>query len=105
MATTKIIENLTDLNEKEIIYLLCTVLNITAIIVALLLQCLKAEYGRYFDGKSESKWGFGINPKLAWFVQELPMFALPLLFLVQSFNGVNPNTVLLCFILLHYFRR
>lgn len=92
-------------NEKEVLYFLCTVLNITGIIVVLLLQCLKAEYGRYFDDKSESKWGFGISAKLAWFLQELPMFALPLLCLVQSFNGVNPNTLLLCLMLVHYFRR
>lgn len=102
---TRLMENYT---EKDIIYFLCTTLNITAVVVALLLQFLKAEYGRYFDNKSQAKWGMGMNPKLAWFVQEIPMFALPLVFLVKSYDvssGLTPNTVLVCFLLVHYFRR
>ena len=96
------------MDEETFILWLCTALNITGVFVALLLQFLKAEYGRYFNKTSQTKWGLGMNAKLAWFVQELPMFVLPLFFLFKSYNAyqaVNPNNVLICFILIHYFRR
>lgn len=95
-------------SEQEIIYFLCTVLNFFGILSALLLQCMYAEYGRYFNSNSPSKWGFGINSKVAWFSQELPMFTLPLICLLYAKEGnlgLTPNTLLASMLLLHYFRR
>ncbi|EDO46848.1 predicted protein, partial [Nematostella vectensis] len=70
------------------------------------LQCLKAEYGRYFNSKSEARWGWGVNAKFAWFTQETPMLALPVYYMLSTGRlGWNPNSVLLSFIIIHYFRR
>jgi hypothetical protein len=103
-----ITEGLRNYSELEIIYFLCTVLNIFGLLFALLLQFMYAEYGRYFNVNSTSKWGFGIHPRVAWVLQELPMFALPLILLFHSKDeklGSTPNTVLISMLLLHYFRR
>ncbi|XP_031564859.1 3-oxo-5-alpha-steroid 4-dehydrogenase 1-like [Actinia tenebrosa] len=95
-------------SEQEIIFFLCTLLNFFGLLSALLLQFMYAEYGRYFSSNSTTKWGFGIHPRIAWFSQELPMFTLPLIFLLYAKDGnlgLTPNTVLICMLVSHYFRR
>lgn len=62
-----------------------------------------APYGRYDDSSS-----IKINVKLAWFIQELPSFAVPvLLFLfTRTPKSDQPiNLVLLGMFLLHYSQR
>uniref|UniRef100_A0A8C9T0N1 Steroid 5-alpha reductase C-terminal domain-containing protein n=1 Tax=Scleropages formosus TaxID=113540 RepID=A0A8C9T0N1_SCLFO len=58
-------------------------------------------YGRY----SNTKYGFPINAKLAWFLQELPAFVVPLL-IVVGMSGAKlsqlPNRLLLLMFFCHY---
>ncbi|KAM6899474.1 3-oxo-5-alpha-steroid 4-dehydrogenase 1 isoform 1-T1 [Xenentodon cancila] len=61
-------------------------------------------YGRY----ATDKYGFPVNVKLAWFVQELPSFFLPvyLLFWAScSKTSLLPNQLLIGMFLCHYFQR
>ncbi|XP_029103964.1 3-oxo-5-alpha-steroid 4-dehydrogenase 1 isoform X3 [Scleropages formosus] len=61
-------------------------------------------YGRY----SNTKYGFPINAKLAWFLQELPAFVVPLL-IVVGMSGAKlsqlPNRLLLLMFFCHYAQR
>ncbi|XP_073248493.1 3-oxo-5-alpha-steroid 4-dehydrogenase 1-like [Porites lutea] len=97
-----------DLNEPQLIYITSIVMIVTAVIVAFCLIFLKAEYGRYFSASSSQKYGFGVNPKIAWFVQELPAFVVPcvlLFFARKDVFGLTPNTFLLLLYLSHYTHR
>lgn len=59
---------------------------------------LTAGYGRYTN---QAQWG--INPKLAWFIQESPAFFIPFYFL---FGGLSSTgRILNCIFLVHYFYR
>lgn len=53
---------------------------------------LKAPYGRYSTGAS-SWWGFGMNAKLAWFIQELPCFIFAALAVYQKATGSSDSSV------------
>jgi 3-oxo-5-alpha-steroid 4-dehydrogenase 1 len=70
-----------------------------------LLAGVQAPYGRY----SSASWGFLVNGKLAWVLQELPSFALPALFAWRTFpsaHSANPaNVALLVAFSAHYFNR
>ena len=63
-------------------------------------------YGRYGDTMKICS----VNPKAAWFIQELPSVIIPLCCLFHiggdQINGeVNPNMVLLGMFLMHYIQR
>lgn len=67
---------------------------------------MSAPYGRY----TRPGYGFSINVRLAWVLQESPSFLVPVL--VAGYLGgdqitgaLNPNVVLLSLFLLHYFQR
>lgn len=80
----------------------------TALIVAVLLIFLKAEYGRYFSSNSTQKYGFGVNARVAWFVQELPAFVAPCVLVCYARKdvfGFTPNIFLLSLLILHYTHR
>lgn len=67
---------------------------------------ISAPYGRY----SRGGYGFSINARLAWVVQECPSFVVPVfvagcLRADQIKGELNPNVVLLSMFLLHYFQR
>ena len=65
---------------------------------------IRTPYGRY----SSPKFGWGVESRTAWFIQELPAFAIPVLLLLFSngqFLTVLPNAVLLGFYVIHYFQR
>lgn len=72
--------------------------------VLLLLQFLSAPYGRY----ARSGWGCMLNAKFAWFIQELPSFAVPviLIFATDTWKSISvcSKVTLTCF-LVHYFQR
>lgn len=67
---------------------------------------MSAPYGRYL----RAGYGFGVNFRLAWVLQECPSFLIPV-FVAGYLGGdqitgaLNPNTVLLLMFLLHYFQR
>ena len=60
-------------------------------------------YGRY----ATANWGFAIDAKIAWIIQESPSFCIPFLMLLSDSRRLTltPNNVLLSMFLLHYFRR
>ncbi|MED6253930.1 hypothetical protein ATANTOWER_008918 [Ataeniobius toweri] len=70
--------------------------------VSLLFQ--NVPYGRY----ASSKYGFPVNVKFAWFVQELPSLLLPLclvLWTSSSKTSLLPNQLLIAMFLCHYVQR
>lgn len=61
-------------------------------------------YGRY----ASSKYGFPVNARFAWFVQELPAFFLPvcLVFWTSSAKtSLLPNQLLIAMYFCHYVHR
>ena len=96
-------------DELEIIRMGAKGMICSGIVFAVLLQFMKGEYGRYFNScSSPNRWGFGIDARLAWFVQELPSFCVPCLLLCDArpdVLGLSPNAALLSLLLLHYTQR
>ncbi|KAK6183052.1 hypothetical protein SNE40_010604 [Patella caerulea] len=91
-------------DEKRLFQVISLVYIVWAIIIFLSLQFVTAPYGRYSSGS----WGFGVNPKFAWVVQEMPSFIIPIYVLfftdcpkIRS----TPNLILSTLFLLHYFQR
>eukprot|EP00126_Sphaerothecum_destruens_P002689 Sdes_comp16113_c0_seq1m5342 len=72
---------------------------------AFLILCsgVTAPYGRYSKG---GVWGFLINSKLAWFLQESPAFFVPV-FCILTRGFPSTPSVMLCILLymFHYFYR
>lgn len=73
--------------------------------VAFMLQQMKShtQYGRYRPAG-----GRCCPARLAWFLQEVPAFLLPLLLLLFTESGSGSGTrrtLLLCAFMLHYFHR
>lgn len=61
-------------------------------------------YGRY----TTSRYGFPVNAKLAWFIQELPAFLVPLLLVVWTSSAKTsllPNQLLIAMYFCHYVQR
>ncbi|KAJ8334519.1 hypothetical protein SKAU_G00401580 [Synaphobranchus kaupii] len=60
-------------------------------------------YGRY----ATSKYGFPVNVKLAWFVQELPAFVVPVLLVLRSAAQLSQtaNRFLIAMYFCHYVQR
>ncbi|XP_061597932.1 3-oxo-5-alpha-steroid 4-dehydrogenase 1 [Cololabis saira] len=61
-------------------------------------------YGRY----ATNKYGFPVNVKLAWFVQELPAFCMPMYLIfwsASSKTSLLPNQLLIAMFFCHYFQR
>ena len=97
-----------DFDELQLIHITSKVIMFTGVIVAVCLTFLKAEYGRYFCANSSQKYGFGVKPSVAWFVQELPAFVIPcalLFYARKDFYGFTPNALLLSLLLFHYTHR
>ena len=61
---------------------------------------IKAPYGRYNTSNA------GIPVRLAWFLQELPSFAVPCYLLYYHWSTVTPTKlIILSLYLMHYFQR
>ncbi|XP_052769043.1 3-oxo-5-alpha-steroid 4-dehydrogenase 1-like isoform X2 [Mya arenaria] len=76
----------------------------TAVLVFLLLYSgITAPYGRYARGG----WGLFVNGKIAWFVQEIPSFLVPVAFIVLGAPKLTqmPNVLLFTMFTIHYFQR
>lgn len=61
-------------------------------------------YGRY----STSKYGFPVNARVAWFIQELPAFLVPFSLVVwtsSSRTSILPNQLLIAMYFCHYVQR
>ncbi|KAK3092950.1 hypothetical protein FSP39_009294 [Pinctada imbricata] len=90
--------------DYEILTFLSYNLILWGFVVLIVLQLTSAPYGRY----SRDGWGTKIEPRLAWFIQEIPAFLVPLLLLVTTKAPMIkylPNKILLACFLIHYFQR
>ena len=91
-------------NELIVIRLMAVIMIANAAIVFISLQVTKSPYGRY----ASSNWGPSINGRAAWFVQELPAFAVPVFLLLFTDGATlsgSANKILLAMFLTHYFQR
>ena len=64
----------------------------------------KSPYGRYVEAGASLQ----LNPRLVWFLQELPSFAVPFYFIIftSAIKYVNiANKLLVLMFLCHYFQR
>uniref|UniRef100_A0A3Q3K8Q6 Steroid 5-alpha reductase C-terminal domain-containing protein n=1 Tax=Monopterus albus TaxID=43700 RepID=A0A3Q3K8Q6_MONAL len=80
----------------------CMIFMAVGVFVILLFE--KLRYGRY----SDSKYGFPVNAKFAWFVQEMPSFFVPLCLLVWASpakTSLLPNQLLIAMYIFHYAQR
>ena len=86
------------------VHVISITIAVLAICVLVILQFVKAPYGRY----ACHGWGLMIPCKLAWFVQELPSVVVPLVVL-SSFECPRwaewKNKIAFSLFLLHYFQR
>ncbi|KAK7505461.1 hypothetical protein BaRGS_00003206 [Batillaria attramentaria] len=91
-------------NEEKFMVSVCYILLFWAVCLVFILLSVSAPYGRY----SRPGYGFQVPAKLAWFVQELPSFLVPvylLLFTDCPRAGELKNLVAVGLFLLHYFHR
>lgn len=86
------------LNTVSLVYFVTSILVFT-----LLVSGITAPYGRY----TRTGWGICINGKVAWFIQEIPSFAVPVIFLFTDAPGLRktPNILLFGLFCIHYFQR
>nr|XP_002120345.1 3-oxo-5-alpha-steroid 4-dehydrogenase 1-like [Ciona intestinalis] len=89
--------------KKQIDLMAGVLIGVSPIIHLIIVSGINAPYGRY----TSSSWGLPINSKLAWFLQELPAFLIPVFsyFTMTSSNVSTPALILLSVFLLHYFNR
>lgn len=106
----KVMENILRMlvsSEEEELYILdcfSYLMLLMALVTGLTLLFENVPYGRY----TSTKYGFPVNVKVAWFVQELPAFLVPLsLILWASPEKITdlPNQVLLAMYFCHYVQR
>lgn len=95
------------LSEKEELYILdCLsyLMMLMALVTFLTLLFENVPYGRY----TSSKYGFPVHVKVAWFIQELPAFLVPLNLILWASPlkiTVLPNQLLLGMYFCHYIQR
>lgn len=91
-----------------------TLLAVGAVVCAISLLNFRIPYGRYTSDTSPIFHTLGltsckISAKLAWFLQELPSFVLPLYCLLniggKEVGEFNPNIIFIGMFVLHYFNR
>lgn len=80
------------------------------VIVFIVLLFIPAWYGRYGETLKIDirKYLGSLNPRVAWCIQEMPSFLLPLLGIILNFSRVSTNyvnLVLLLMFMAHYFNR
>lgn len=94
-------------SEEEELYILdCLsyVMVLMALVTCVTLLFQNVPYGRY----TSSKYGFPVNVKVAWFLQELPAFLVPLCLIVWASPlkvTALPNQLLLGMYFCHYVQR
>ncbi|XP_056021182.1 3-oxo-5-alpha-steroid 4-dehydrogenase 1-like isoform X2 [Ostrea edulis] len=97
------IKKVLDLDLDVLNFLSCNLL-LFGVVVVVILQFLSTPYGRY----AREGWGAGVNAKLAWFLQELPAFLVPILLVYWTECPkleFIPNKLLSGLFLFHYFQR
>lgn len=91
--------------ELHLLRVMSLLMILTAVGVLFMLLFLSAPYGRY----TSASWGLLINARLAWFVQEIPSFAIPFACLANAYWKnqlvLDAPTACLLFYTVHYFQR
>ncbi len=92
-------------NEEQIIIYMAYLMMIAATVVYIVTTYgFSVPYGRY----ASTKFGMLINAKFAWFVQEIPAFAVPVwcVFFTDAFQlSKRANVILVGMMIVHYFQR
>ncbi|XP_072365587.1 3-oxo-5-alpha-steroid 4-dehydrogenase 1 isoform X1 [Scyliorhinus torazame] len=91
-------------NESEMLLRSSWLMVLMGVCTFLICQFVDLPYGRYAHGK----FGFAVNVKAAWFIQETPSLALPLylMFFSTDTNPLQlPNQLLLGMFICHYIHR
>ena len=88
------------LHEHSVMEFMSYLMIATAVGVSIMLYFISAPYGRY----SASSWGPLINARLAWFIQEIPSFLVPVaIYFVTLDDEENfVGRILLSFFVIHY---
>ncbi|XP_064621179.1 3-oxo-5-alpha-steroid 4-dehydrogenase 1-like [Lineus longissimus] len=95
-------------NEQFYINVMSYVIIAMGILVNFILHKIPAPYGRYNDGST--KWGFQIDGKVGWILQELPALLVPFVCLLIQYKNLPftkylANYVLLALFMCHYVQR
>ena len=94
------------MNELDVLEFTWKAIIVSSFATGIVQLVISAPYGRHARGG----YGFGVNVRLAWVLQECPSFVVPV-FVAGYLGGdkitgtFNPNVVLLSMFLLHYFQR
>ncbi len=93
--------------EERLIDLICCLMFALGVFFLISLTFMEACYGRYEH--SPRLFGLKINAKLAWFMQEIPSFCIPVVFMLIDYrnNGVPYFTKVTLggLFVLHYWQR
>jgi len=104
--------------ELELLHTLAYVMIVMGLFAFIALLFVPAPYGKYAD-KAEWFYGFPINGKVAWIVQECPSFLFVLYYwytavtnntstpitIQNQLTTISPRSILLTMYLFHYFNR
>jgi len=89
-------------NERRLLSWMSYGMILSALLVFVVLLLMPAPYGRY----RSASWGWLMDSRLAWFMQELPSLVLPpVLWLCSATSLALPNKLLLAVFIVHYFQR
>jgi len=88
--------------ERQLLFWMSYGMIMSGFMSFLVLLLIPAPYGRY----SSTAWGFLIDSRYAWFIQEVPSLLIPLAFWLFSDTDIMlPNKLLLCVFVAHYIQR
>lgn len=92
--------------DLQFLYVISKVYFVSSVLILVSVLCgITAPYGRYF----REGWGWSINGKVAWFIQELPSLLIPLTFLILDQHApkyyVMPNMFFFLLFFIHYIHR
>jgi len=89
-------------DERRLLFWMSCGMIVFGLAVFAVLLIIPAPYGRY----SSASWGWQIDCRYAWFMQELPCLLLTLvLWLNNATATMLPNTLLLAAFVVHYIHR
>lgn len=107
LGYSKLIDELSSLPLPELLSVMAYTMIIMGLLACFALQRLHAPYGRY-SSLASPLYGFMLNGKLAWCLQELPSFVIPVFFLItrkEKMVVASVQFVLLSLFTLHYLHR
>ena len=89
-------------NERRLLFWMSCGMIVCGLLAFVVLLMIPAPYGRY----SSASWGWLMDSRAAWFMQELPSLLVPVILWPCSDAGTKqPNTLLLGAFIVHYIHR